>query len=220
MKHYNLLIKPYHQYTYTMSTQPKQEFNDSLYLKPRETLYKIDFAKMFTEKPGVVTGLMVSYIASLNLDVNAIVQPHNVRTNPEPHHQEYPLAAMISNVTKVPAGMVYEYEDGRPQQLVDIELNQTQTVLLVDGAIRTGNTILRTADFLRKRNPNITITNAVVYMLRPEGEKERDLFQRLADQDISLHWILTARELLHGLYAEDYITDTTLLSLLADEDFN
>jgi len=200
----------------------KEGDKSSIYKQPRETRYAIDFGKIFQNENGgqQLAALMADYIFATNLRPDVLVQPHLVRENAESHQEEYHLAESLSKRLNKPAVRFYEYDDGKPEVLEGTQPYSGQRVVIIDGAVRTGETILRTAAHLRKLDNSIVIRDAVVYMLRPEGKKLEALVQRLSNEGIRLHSLISASDLLELLFHDGYITAAQFQEMMIDEDFN
>ncbi len=80
-------------------------------------------------------------------------------------------------------------------------------VLLVDDLITTGGSIRKAAKAIRAEGG--IVNNALVLLDREEGGK-----QKLAEDNISLHYLLTASEAAKKLYEADAIDDEQLKTIL------
>ncbi len=80
-------------------------------------------------------------------------------------------------------------------------------VLLVDDLITTGGSLRRAARAIRAEGG--IVNNALVLLDREEGGK-----QKLAEDNISLHYLLTASEAAKKLYEADAIDDEQLKTIL------
>lgn len=198
------------------------EHQSTFYQRPRETKYVVDFGNIFNpvDSGQQMAFLLANYIVAANLKPELIVQPHRVREKPTDHQREFRLATTVGQSLERQAATVYEFEDGRSPILTGVLPKPGQRTVIVDGAVRTGDTILRTAAHLRKVEKNIDIKDAVVYILRPEGKKRQILEQKLAAEGIQLHALISARELLGNLLAHGYLSSVAFQEALSDEDFS
>jgi hypothetical protein len=197
------------------------EYESSIYLQPRETKYVIDFGKIFENESDSqqVAGLMANYISAMNLRPDILVHPHFVRLDPLSRQKEYPLVENLGKILEKPTAKFYEYDNETPSALVGAQPMPGQRIIIVDGGVRTGSTILRTAQHLRRLNSEIRIQDAVVYMARPEGRKLELLRRRLTNEGVQLHALISARDLLNRLFSSGYLSEAKLQEALTDEDF-
>ncbi len=201
---------------------PTSEYESPTYERPRETKYVIDFGKIF-ETEGAdqqMAALMANYISAANLRPNVIVKPHLVRENPTSHQEEYALVGNLGEILNKPTATFYEYDDGKPETLVGTQPHSGQYVVIVDGAVRTGGTILRTVAHLRRLDSGIIVRDAVVYMVRPEGKKLDALLQRLSNEGIRLHALISSSDLIKRLFRSGYLSEAQLQEAMSDEDFH
>jgi|GEM_PF-6464031 len=203
-----------------MTIEAKHELPE--YQRPRETAYVIDFGKIFQpEAHGQQMGaLMANYILAANLRPDMIVKPYLVRKNPVNHQEEYHLAKILSERLEKPSATFYEYEDGEPETLIGPQPHSGQHVVIVDGAVRTGGTILRTAAHLRRLDSSIVVCDAVVYMVRPQGKKLDALVQRLSNEGVRLHSLISSSDLLKRLLVNGYLSEAQYQKAMTDEDFH
>jgi orotate phosphoribosyltransferase len=123
----------------------------------------------------------------------------------------------VAQILDLPYGKLYEHEDAAGEFLIRRETPRGK-VLIVDGAVRTGRTIQRVASYLSGQG--LKVDDAVVVMVRPEGEKLKALKARLSDTGVSLHGIITARELINHLHKLGELTAEKVNEIMMDEDFN
>lgn len=126
------------------------------------------------------------------------------------------LARITAQLLNKPYGMIYEDEGVDPVLRRD---KPEGKVLIVDGAARTGDTIIRTADFLRKVDPALEVNDALVLMVRYDGKKLENLRNRLMKENICLHYLSTSKEIIIKAHQMGRIPDERFEMAMRDEDF-
>jgi hypothetical protein len=185
----------------------------------RQTKYVIDFGKIFEtgDRGKKMAELMGTHIRAMNYRYDFLVGQHLVRENPESFHEEYGLVPEVAEFLKLPWAMLYENENRENPATLSGDVSGG-TGLIVDGAVRTGETILRTANHLRSLG--VRVEDAVVLMVRPSGKKLAALKSRLSEDGIGLFYLTTTEGIIKKFYAEGYLSEVEFEEAMQDEDFS
>ncbi len=169
--------------------------------------FALDFGHILDDQ-RVVKGIaekMARYVIETNLNPHSVLQHSLTVMDPDVHTavNTNGLGRWISWFLDKPFGTIYENEDTPPVLHEDTRAVGDKligNVLLVDGAALTGESILRSADYIGKLGRGLDVRDALVFTVRPDGEKLLKLENKLRANGIRLHYIFTANELINDVY--------------------
>jgi len=184
----------------------------------RATTYFIDFHKMSeSDGWGEMVGMMTDLIRRENPQFEFIAGHRRLRETHQGYQKHHPLVLNVARHFRCPSVEFSEYEwSGALELGGDISIANSRAIIVVD-AIRTGDTVVKLANEVRKRGAEVR--HVFAYMVRPEGEKRKRLMERMKDERLGLHFIVSAKELLEKMRVDGLMSEEQYMLALRDEDF-
>jgi len=186
----------------------------------RKAEYAVYLSLVFRNQGGMILSkLAADYISASNLRADCIIGHHKVPATPKNHHEDYGLVPTIAQLLGKPYAVFHEKEDG-----VEIEPSPNVVLsgraLLLDDVTTGGGTLVDTAKWAREKFSSVMISDALVFLLRPSGNRRKRVIKRLQENKIELHYLITSEELLGQLFSEKFIDLRTLEQAKTDLDFS
>lgn len=190
--------------------------NDSS-IKIGTSKYFYDFSIIFKDQESgkEMSEFMARMIESYNPRFDLLVGHHLVRNIDHPRYSEYPLLEDVAGIFRKPFAKLYEYQDGKEPQLKGDLVGRSAIIL--DDVVRTGNTVIRTARFLRTNN--LEVRDVFVFLVRPDGKKLKILEQKLRREKLKVHYIDTTRHMLQQMHKDGNVSDEDFNVAMQDDDF-
>jgi len=182
--------------------------------------YKIEFAKIFEKGLQMdLSKLMAYFIKKSNVNFDRMIGIESKKALDQPSLEKYSFVPILSAMMRKPYAIIVEVPE-QSQFICEGEIEEGETVIIIDDVLTTGESIFGVTEYLRKQYKNIKVTYAFAFVVRyPYDEGGFDeAKKRLAKYGIELRAIIDNIDLVKKLYEKKYVTLEQLKYISNDKD--
>jgi len=184
--------------------------------------YKIEFSEIFNKGLQMeLSRLMANLIKRSGVTFDRLIGVECKKGKEQPIREKYSVVPILSAIMKKPYAVIVEIVDEHSKQFVcEGEVQEGETVIIIDDILTTGKSIIAATEYLHKNFKNIEVAHAFAFAVRypyDQGGLE-GARKKLADHGIQFHTIIDNVTLVDGLYERKYITLGQLKQVSRDVD--